>query len=713
MAHDFTALSWPLSRLGEALAGLGRKRGMLSRTEEAPTPPSNLGADDSAFEWWMSATAETLALEVEPAHAAYADIDEFLSSATPALIRIPALDRDDIRFLALLRSGRRSVTLLAPDLSEHRVERQRVRDLLCNPLEEPLQAEIDALLGEAGVPVKRRSRARRVILEERLGDETVRGWLVRLSPQSSMWQQIRHSGTWKYLVTFTSAHTIQYILWLISWAVIGRAVLQGRFEGTWFIAWVLLLFSIVPLRTLVVWAQERFSIGVGALLKRRFLYGALRLEPNETRQYGVGQFLSRILEAEAMERLALDGGFLGLVAFIELAMATVVLAAGAGGRLHAAVLLLWTMVTIGVAWIGYRRRARWTDNRLHMTHALVERMVGHRTRLAQQAPDQWHDDEDQSMDQFLEHSQELDRVFVLTLTLVPRGWLIVGLLGLVPAFVAGSLNVESLAIGLGGTLLAYRALRKLSPGLWHLAGALISWQRAASLFEAATRPKVTGSPALALSHTETPDDTEAQDTLLDARDLVFSYQERGKPVLDISDLKIRTGDRVLLEGPSGGGKSTLAAVLSGLRSPDAGLVLLHGLDRHTLGEDGWRRHVAAAPQFHENHVLTETFAFNLLMGRRWPPKREDMMEAMAVCEELGLGEVLQRMPAGPLQLVGETGWQLSHGERSRLYIARALLQGGEIVVLDESFAALDPENLKRALQCVRKRAQTLILIAHP
>jgi len=51
------------------------------------------------------------------------------------------------------------------------------------------------------------------------------------------------------------------------------------------------------------------------------------------------------------------------------------------------------------------------------------------------------------------------------------------------------------------------------------------------------------------------------------------------------------------------------------------------------------------------------------------------------------------MPAGLLQMVGETGWQLSHGERSRLYIARALLEGADVVLLDESFAALDPENL--------------------
>jgi ABC-type multidrug transport system fused ATPase/permease subunit len=71
------------------------------------------------------------------------------------------------------------------------------------------------------------------------------------------------------------------------------------------------------------------------------------------------------------------------------------------------------------------------------------------------------------------------------------------------------------------------------------------------------------------------------------------------------------------------------------------------------------------------------------------------------------------MPAGLLQMVGESGWQLSYGERSRLYIARTLLQGANLVVLDESLAALDPKTLQRAMHCALKRARTLVLIAHP
>jgi ATP-binding cassette subfamily B protein len=56
---------------------------------------------------------------------------------------------------------------------------------------------------------------------------------------------------------------------------------------------------------------------------------------------------------------------------------------------------------------------------------------------------------------------------------------------------------------------------------------------------------------------------------------------------------------------------------------------------------------------------------------------------------------------------------LSHGEHNRLYLARALLQNADLVVIDESFAALDPENLQHAMRCVREWAATLLVIAHP
>ena len=70
------------------------------------------------------------------------------------------------------------------------------------------------------------------------------------------------------------------------------------------------------------------------------------------------------------------------------------------------------------------------------------------------------------------------------------------------------------------------------------------------------------------------------------------------------------------------------------------------------------------------------------------------------------------MPAGMLQVLGETGWQLSQGERSRIFMARTLLQEAPLVILDESLAALDPETFEQVLKCLDKRAATLLVIAH-
>ncbi|MEJ7734217.1 MAG: ATP-binding cassette domain-containing protein [Polyangiaceae bacterium] len=234
------------------------------------------------------------------------------------------------------------------------------------------------------------------------------------------------------------------------------------------------------------------------------------------------------------------------------------------------------------------------------------------------------------------------------------------------------------------------------------------------MFHAAARPAIVPSPAY---HTDRDGDEKVQRDqrlpLLDAADLTYSYPGRPEPALKGASLRIEVGDRVLLQGPSGSGKTTFAALLAGLKQPSSGLLLLGGLDWHTLGPAGWRRRVAAAPQYNDNHVLTATLAFNLLMGRAWPPAPGDVEEAEAVCRELGLGELLGRMPGGMAQMVGESGWRLSHGERSRLFIARALLQRARLIVLDESFAALDPETLERCLRCVMARAAALIVIAHP
>ncbi|HEY7183142.1 MAG TPA: ATP-binding cassette domain-containing protein, partial [Blastocatellia bacterium] len=418
----------------------------------------------------------------------------------------------------------------------------------------------------------------------------------------------------------------------------------------------------------------------------------------------------KIAESSAIESLALSGGFVALSALIELAMAAAILAVGGDGWSQVVLLLSCVAMTVIFARVYYRRRLDWTETREAMTNDLVERMVGHRTRLAQESREHWHEGEDRAVESYLTKSQAIDRA-VAAQTMAPRIWLAAGLCGLAVTFVTGGGETTAMAVSVGGLLLGYRGLQELAASLSSLFGAVIAWKRTAGIFNAAAREQNGGSPDFA---TVRGADSYAQGAILvEAHDLTFRYREHGEPALRGCGLRIREGDRLLLEGESGGGKSTLASLLTGLRKPESGLLLLGGLDHQTVGAAGWRKRVASAPQFHENHVLTGTFALNLLMGRAWPPSEKDIAEAEEVCRALGLGDLLKRMPAGLLQMVGETGWQLSHGERSRLYIARALLQRADLMILDESFGALDPATLRRCLQTTLDRARTLMVIAHP
>jgi len=268
-----------------------------------------------------------------------------------------------------------------------------------------------------------------------------------------------------------------------------------------------------------------------------------------------------------------------------------------------------------------------------------------------------------------------------------------------------------LAFALGGALVVFRAIAAISSGLVQLCGAAIAWRQVAPVLAPAPAHVIDDERGVARAAGALP--ARSTSVVVEARDVAVTNPGRREPVLSGLDLEIRSGERILLEGASGAGKSTLAHLLAGLRRPDQGLITVSGLDRRTLGAAGWSRRVTVAPQFHDSHVLGGTFAFNLLFGRRWPPEPGDLEEAQSVCRDLGLGPLLDQMPAGMLQIVGETGWQLSHGERSRLFAARAILSDADLVVLDESVAALDAPTAEVVLRSVRERARALMLIAHP
>lgn len=709
MTANLQNACWPASRLGEALQALARKSGLPLRVAEAPALPPGLSLhSNERMGEWMEAAAASLELEVEPVSSSYRGVEQMVRGAAPALFAIPGLDEP--RFLAVLACRWGSVVLLRPDLTVERVPPTTIRAILCKELEFPHIAAAERLLRRAGMPEQQLATALPAFLGERLNGSRVEGcWLLRLPPAASLWTRTRQARLPRMLASFTAAYAAEYALWILSWWLLGRWALAGGLDRGSLVGWALLLLTMVPFRLLATSLQGSIAIRAGVILKQHLLAGALRLDPEQIRREGAGQLLGRVIESEKVESLALNGGLLAFVAVIELAFATAVILMGAGGWIQALLLLCWTGFALVLALRYFRHRREWTQARLDLTHGLVERMVGHRTRLAQQSPENWHGNEDQELEHYLERSIRIDRSGALLVALVPQGWLLVGLLGLAPAFITSDASPALLAVGVGGVLLAYAGLQRLAAGLADVAGAAIALEQIKIFVRAAGRRQRAAHSRSLLQRASGPGERPGT---LEAQNLSFGYPSRSEHILGGCNLKIGPGDRVLLEGRSGCGKSTLVSLLTGLRVPDSGLLLFGGMDQHTTGLHAWRRLSAAVPQFNQNHVLSGTFAFNLLMGRRWPPAEEDLREAEAICRELGLGELIERMPAGLLQVVGETGWQLSHGERSRLFIARALLQGAELVVLDESLGALDPESLQQALHCVRKRAPALLVIAH-
>ncbi|MEO7652052.1 MAG: ATP-binding cassette domain-containing protein [Bryobacteraceae bacterium] len=627
----------------------------------------------------MEAAAHRAGLSLEPFEFSVEDIPGLLDTTQPILI-----DHADGVLL----------------LGEARMTAARLRDeLFAAPLREAgLRAK--TILDRAGLSGSARERALAALSVELMGPERCRAWRVEVPP-SAPWLTILRSGPWLRIAAgLTVAHIARLGVYLLSWWVLGLVLLQGHAEPGWLGAWALLLATSVPLQVCATWLQGRLAVATAGLFKRRLLEGAFRLESEEVSGEGAGGFLGRMFEADSLETLVLSGGVSALVGILE-AAAAVALLLLAGVPVLAALLVAWILVGIGLGVAFYRAARVWTRTRLDITNRLVERMVGYVTRFVQEDPAHWHDAEDRELAEYLEVSRRRDRAEVRLLAVLGRGWLLLALLALAPA-VLRTASPALIAGALGAVMLASQALRRLAVSAWQLADAAIAREQVLPLLRAAVRNENAGAGILL-----------PPSPCLEADGIAYAYQGASEPVLRGCSATIAPGARILLEGGSGGGKSTFAALLAGLRTPLSGFLALGGFDRATLGDQSWRRHVSLAPQFHQNHVITGPLSFNLLMGRGTLLQKEDVEEALQICRELGLAPLLDRMPGGIHQLVGDTGWQLSQGERSRVYIARALLQKPSVVILDESLGTLDPHTLLEAIATIERRAPAVLLIAHP
>lgn len=175
----------------------------------------------------------------------------------------------------------------------------------------------------------------------------------------------------------------------------------------------------------------------------------------------------------------------------------------------------------------------------------------------------------------------------------------------------------------------------------------------------------------------------------------------GSPVFSGVDAEAAPGRWLAVTGPSGSGKSTLLSVLLGFLPPAAGQVMV-------TGRAAW------CPQ--EAHLFDSTIRGNLLLGRPSTDgasaARDDELEA--VLAAVGLAGLVGRLPAGLDTRIGPGGAFLSGGERQRLAVARTLLTGAEVILLDEPTAHLDAESAAAMLADLRSglRDRTVVLVTH-
>jgi ATP-binding cassette subfamily B protein len=703
---ELQPFTWPASQLDEAIIALAQKSGFLSDALDSPTLPPNLRTKKRGLNDGISAVANWLGIEAESIRASYAEVDQLLRHGGPALFQLPS-QSDEPRFLLLMKARllSRHAYILAPDFSLKRVKASLIRAAWCYQLEAPLLPEVSQFLRQIGLAKKRWPDASAAMLRERLRHQQISGcWLLRLSPSAPFMTQARHARFPLYLTISIFGQAVEAGIIYGVMGMIGLSALEGELEWVWFLAGLLIWLTAIPFLWLKTWVDKLLAIELGLFLKKRLLYGVLRLNPEEVQLQGEGQFLGWVMDSERLEETNVRSLPMVLGAIVSLLFTAIILTLGAGGLFHGLLLLAWLAFAALISWRAVEIYFVQSQYYSRMTTDLVERLQGHQTRLVQEKD--WVDREDQTLAHYLSLTEKDDINRTILLVVVPYGWLVFGLLGVVDTFITEPTEVVALGTSFLGILMAFQFLQQFVMSMSDLARAIAAWRLITPLYQATTRQPPKGSQ---IPLAKSPKEGQV---IVDARHLNFRYKT-GKAVLVGCDLQIHTGDRFLLEGPSGGGKSTLAALLIGLQTPQSGLLLLRGLDQQTIGSQLWRQLVVGAPQFHENHVLNASFAFNLLMGRGWPASDSDLVEAEAVCRELGLGELISRMPLGLNQVVGEEGWRLSHGERSRLYIARALLQDANLIILDESFGSLDPESMQVALRCVLRRAPTLLVIAHP
>ena len=680
--HLSDSLIWQPGDLGTAVWRLVQTDPVGGDRHPGSSTPDTI---ESALELALAGSGiEPVALSVN-----HADIGRCIKTSAPMVIPL----RGGTSAVIVARAGRRSATLLARDGVSKRVPMAS----LIAELEEPLSAELEETIVRldrsvspviAGT-VRQMHRNRQVFFA---------GW--RLQKEGSAVESLQGRMV-AAVLGLVGVHALHFGLWILSWSLLVAALLGVGERESLLTLWMLALLSSLLLLPVESLLHEKLSARLGIAIKQGLLASALRLDKTAVREQGIGQLTARALEANRLEALATQGGLRMLLCAIDVLAIIAVFLWYAGP--HLLVLLFVSTLLLAAArwWSYYRAEERLLGAQLRLTAVHTEELIGHRARKAFVGRSAWHAREEACLADYDRACSAADRIELGAGT-IPRLWAAGGTaVILIDLFGQNTTTLTSVAL-IGFVIVGFGILQGASTGARKLL-------RALAAFRAIPSGKRDCSPAVQRPE---PIPIASGAARLVVQGLDYAYPDSPRPVLEDLDLEIDAAGKLLLTGESGSGKSTLGALLSGRLKPDTGSILSGGVDQHLAGAGQWLQRVCHVPQPGDNHVLTDTFAFNLLLGRAWPPTAADLEEAQSVARRLGLGPLIDRMPAGMMQMVGEGGWRLSQGEQARLFLARGILQGAKLLVMDELLAPLDPVTSLEVVRAVEALPNQLILVEH-
>lgn len=198
-----------------------------------------------------------------------------------------------------------------------------------------------------------------------------------------------------------------------------------------------------------------------------------------------------------------------------------------------------------------------------------------------------------------------------------------------------------------------------------------------------------------------------KDSSVTLENITFSYDDV-KNALENVSITIGAGQTVAFVGPSGGGKSTLAAIIARFFDPQSGNVFIGGVNVKNIDKNVLMDTVSFV--FQNNHLIKGSILDNVRMGK---PDATDE-EVLAALKAAQCMDIIEKFPDGVQTVIGSQGIYLSGGETQRLAIARAMLKNAPALILDEATAFADPDNEAKVQAAFNRLAKgrTVIMIAH-